>query len=263
MVVTKKILLRIFIFIFLFIAFIYPDTSHGTPIIPLEEEIVMVQSMIADFTVVSISNALGFDPSLPIFSYEGQILDNNEGWEGVLTGNWLGNDVTVSYEGSVDTTASTTFKSTSTGDLGFIIGGFKDTTTVNQTGDKLDFNMVIDYDRDIFGIDTFESTDPLTKEKVGGVAVISGDGKLSNNLIPVTLPFHLTLKLNQADNTFISFFDPIFPIGDYTIPVGFRNTGKFKDQVVEMSVAPVPEPGTILLLSFGLIVGFRRKFKKK
>ena len=78
-------------------------------------------------------------------------------------------------------------------------------------------------------------------------------------------------KLAEDSNPF-SYLStkPVFAAG--TLIVGFNDNGMpqigdsdFDDIVAAMAPSPVPEPGTILLMTSGLIIGligFRRKFRK-
>ena len=145
-------------------------TQHGSTtaaiIIPLEEENVLVQAMFADFTVASIARALGDDPSFPSLTYTSTF--DNSGWSGTLTGSWLGNPVNVNYAGTISQSSTTSFEFSGRGDLGFLIGGFDHSGELSQvSNNKASFQMIIDYDRDFFGTDTFDS-DPLVDKNKGG-----------------------------------------------------------------------------------------------
>ena len=85
--------------------------------------------------------------------------------------------------------------------------------------------------------------------------MISGPGQLSNDLISgLSLPFDVTLTLDQDDETFISFFKPKIT-KDIPFPLpAFRNTGTFSitdsdTGAGEMSatIQAIPEPSSVLV----------------
>ena len=239
--------------------------------IPLHEEVVSFQTMFADLTVSSIEQTADSSDikfSDPNFTYQGTY--TNSGWDGTLTGTWRGDGILYSasdtYQGTVTlgkAPGMETFTATSSGNAGFLVGDFTDNVTLNQINNATaNFVWTLKYSRAILGTETFESDPTLTKEKGGGVLVISGKTKGINNSIPITTGWDFSMKLSEDDQTFTSLNTPVIGL---KFPLGFRETGTYTiptpTGTVGMTIS-VPEPSTwaMTLLGFaGLaLAGYRR-----
>lgn len=245
---NNKYIFLLFIFSLLFM----PGISQGSSI-PLYEEIVMVQGMIADFTVAAISNALGFDYSFPTLTYQG--IFSTSGWNGNLSGKWLGYDLTDDYVGTVDTSSSTTFHLTSKGHH-WLLGDYTDSGTIHQEGDKATFNLNYTFSS---GVNiTFKEETPLTKKEELGKIYIQGDVNLVDNVSGFVLPCKISVQLDKGTKTFTSKYSEF--------GFGLESKGEFTDEInngkVTATVTAVPVPSTLLLLGSGL-TGFAWIKRKK
>jgi hypothetical protein len=240
-----------------FVALLSIQASAGT-IDPTTD--IIFQPLMTDIAIASLAFDPGPDP-LGVLTYEGPF--DQTGWNGLLGGNYLGMNVTgtmaATISGDPDWTVTGKIKLGSSPERDMSLSLNQDPT------DKTKFNLGAN---STVGTNTWSGT--VTEKITGNQDVLTGT-LTRTTAGNVQTMYMVSITLDLKNDKIISTFTPVGvkgakPFGDMgTYSLELAAGGNFNGNL-NVEVATVPEPGSIVLAATALLGGLgcwcRRRRKR-